>query len=37
MDQLVPTVERVAMNIPCFQLRCRPDKEAVEVCKNAII
>ena len=37
MDQLVPTVERVAMNIPCFQLRCRADKEAVEVCKNAII
>lgn len=37
MDSLVPTVERVAMNIPCFQLRCRPDREAVEVCKNAII
>ena len=37
MDALVPTVERVAMNVPCFQLRCRPDKEAVEVCKNAII
>lgn len=37
MDSLVPTVERVAMNVPCYQLRCRPDKEAVEVCKNAII
>ena len=37
MDMLVPTVERVAMNIPCFQLRCRADQEAVEVCKNAII
>jgi len=37
MDALVPTVERVAMNVPCFKLCCRPDKEAVEVCKNAII
>jgi len=37
MDSLVPTVERVAMNVPCFCLRCRPDREAVEVCKNAII
>ncbi len=37
MDMLVPTVEKVAMNVPCYQLRCRPDREAVEVCKNAII
>jgi len=37
MDSLVPTVERVAMNVPCYHLDCRPDKEAVEVCKNAIV
>ena len=37
MSLLVPTVERVAMTIPCFQLKCRPDEEAVQVCKNAII
>ena len=36
MSLLVPTIERVAMTIPCFQLRCRPDEEAVQVCKNAI-
>ena len=37
MSLLVPTVERVAMTIPCFQLKCRPDEEAVQVCKQAII
>ena len=36
MSLLVPTIERVAMTVPCFQLRCRPDEEAVQVCKNAI-
>ena len=37
MSLLVPTIERVAMTVPCFQLKCRPDEEAVQVCKNAII
>ena len=36
MDLLVPTVEKAATLIPCFRLGCRPDREAVEVCKNAI-
>ena len=36
MSLLVPTIERVAMTVPCFQLRCRPDEEAVRVCKAAI-
>ena len=37
MDLLVPTIERVAMTVPCYQLRCRPDEEAVQVCKQAIL
>ena len=37
MSLLVPTIERVAMTVPCFQLKCRPDEEAVQVCKNAIL
>ena len=36
MSLLVPTIERVAMTVPCFQLRCRPDEEAVRVCQAAI-
>ena len=36
MSLLIPTIERVAMNVPCFQLKCRPDEEAVRVCKEAI-
>lgn len=36
MDLLVPTIERVAMTVPCFRLRCRPDEEAVRVCQAAI-
>ena len=36
MSLLVPTIERVAMTIPCFQLKCRPDEEAVTVCKSAV-
>ena len=37
MSLLVPTVERVAMTVPCFQLKCLPDEEAVQVCKRAIL
>lgn len=37
MDKLIPTVERLAMTIPCFQLSCRPDEEAVQVCKDAVM
>ena len=37
MDLLVPTIERVAMTVPCYHLRCRPDEEAVQVCKQAIL
>lgn len=37
MDALVPTVERLAMSVPCFNLSCRPDAEAVEVCKKAVL
>ncbi len=36
MDALVPTVERVAMNVPCFNLGCRPDADAVRVCREGI-
>ena len=36
MSLLIPTIERVAMTVPCFQLKCRPDEEAVRVCKKAI-
>jgi hypothetical protein len=36
MDRLIPTVERVAMNVPCFRLACRPDAEAVEVCRKGV-
>ena len=36
MDLLVPTIERVAMTLPCYRLQCRPDEEAVRVCKQAI-
>lgn len=36
MDAIIPTVEHLAMKVPCFCLRCRPDREAVELCKNTI-
>ena len=36
MDHLIPTVEKAATRILCFRLGCRPDADAVEVCKNAI-
>ena len=36
MSLLVPTIERIAMNVPCYRLSCRPDREAVEICKKAI-
>lgn len=36
MSRIVPLVERVAMEVPCWHLGCRPDPEAVEVCKAAI-
>lgn len=36
MDGIVRTVEKAAMGIPCWRLGCRPDADAVEVCKNAI-
>ena len=36
MSLLIPTIERVAMNVPCYLLKCRPDEEAVQVCKQAI-
>lgn len=36
MSLLIPTIEYVAMNIPCFQLKCRPDEQAVRLCKGAI-
>ena len=36
MDRIIPIVERIANEVPCWQLRCRPDEEAVRVCKAAI-
>ncbi|MCR5408404.1 MAG: hypothetical protein K6E61_04785 [Bacteroidales bacterium] len=36
MDALIPTVEKLAMTVPCFRLQCRPDQEAVELCKQTI-
>lgn len=36
MSALIPTIERVAMTVPCYHLKCRPDEEAVRVCKAAI-
>lgn len=37
MDKIIPTVERAAMTVPCFQLSCRPDEEAVRVCMEAVM
>ena len=37
MSRLIPTIERIAMTVPCFLLKCRPDEEAVQVCKKAIL
>ncbi len=37
MDKIIPTVERAAMTVPCFQLSCRPDEEAVRVCREAVM
>ena len=36
MDGIVPTVEAVSMNVPCYCLECLPDADAVETCKNKI-
>ena len=36
MDKIIPVVERIAGEVPCWQLSCRPDEEAVMVCKAAI-
>ena len=36
MSRIIPLVEKVAMEVPCWHLGCRPDREAVEVCKAAI-
>ena len=36
MSLLIPTIERVAMTVPCYQLKCRPDEEAVRLCKKTI-
>ena len=36
MDGIVATVEKLATGVPCYKLECRPDREAVETCKNAI-
>lgn len=36
MDLIIPIVEKIAMGVPCWQLSCRPDEEAVRVCKDAI-
>ena len=36
MDRIIPTVEKLALGVPCFNLRCRPDEEAVMVCKGAV-
>ena len=36
MDKLVPTLEKAAMGIPCYQLSCRPDREAVLLCQKTI-
>ena len=36
MDLIIPVVEKIAMEVPCWQLSCRPDEEAVTVCKGAI-
>lgn len=36
MDSLIPTIEKVAMEVPCYRLECRPDEEAVRVSMAAI-
>ena len=36
MSLLIPTIERVAMNVPCYLFKCRPDEDAVRVCKETI-
>ena len=37
MDDLVPTIEKAAMEIPCYRLSCRPDEEAVRVCFKGLM
>ncbi len=37
MDSLVPTIEKAAMQVPCYRLSCRPDREAVEVCFRGLM
>lgn len=37
MSRLIPTVEKVAMTVPCYQFKCRPDEQAVRVCQQAIL
>ncbi len=36
MDMLIPSIEKAATLIPCFRLGCRADREAVEVCREAL-
>ena len=36
MDLQVPTLEKVAMNVPCWTLNCTKDPEAAEVCLKAL-
>lgn len=36
MGRIIPTVEHLAMTVPCYHLGCRPDEEAVQVCLQAI-
>lgn len=37
MDHLVPVIERLALAVPCWRLACRPDPEAVRLCRSAIM
>ena len=36
VDRIIPHIERLAMGVPCYNLQCRPDREAAELCKNTI-
>ena len=36
MDRIIPTAEKIAMEVPCYQLGCRPDADAARVCRDGI-
>lgn len=36
-DGLHATIEQIVLNVPCYLLDCRPDREAAELCASTVI